>query len=239
MPLAVILVGGLGSRLRRVLPDLPKALAPVAGRPFLEWVLRFLRLQGIERVVLSTGHLGDQIEQFARRLRLDDLKVDCVREPVPLGTAGALLYALGEQGRIAGDVLVCNGDSLALGTLSPLVRALNEPATAAAVLGVQVPDAAHYGTLDTGVDGVLEGFSEKRGGTGLVNAGVYVLRRATFDRFPATTPLSLECDVFPTLVREGVRIKVVPCECSFLDIGRESTLREADSFVERHMEWFR
>jgi len=60
-----------------------------------------------------------------------------------------------------------------------------------------------------------------------------------FDRFPATTPLSLECDVFPTLVREGVRIKVVPCECSFLDIGRESTLREADSFVERHMEWFR
>jgi D-glycero-alpha-D-manno-heptose 1-phosphate guanylyltransferase len=239
MPLAVILAGGLGSRLRRVLPDLPKALAPVAGRPFLEWILRFLRLQGVERVVLSTGHLGDHVEQFARRLRLDDLEIYCVREPAPLGTAGALLYALAKRARVEGDVLVCNGDSLALGSLSPLVRTLHEPATAAAVLGVPVADAAHYGTLDTGANGVLQGFSEKRSGTGMVNAGVYVLRRATFDRFPTATPLSLEHDVFPSLVREGVRIKVVPCECPFLDIGRESTLPLADSFVEKHMEWFR
>lgn len=239
MPLTVILAGGLGSRVRRVLPDLPKALAQVAGRPFLEWVLRFLQLQGIERVVLSTGHLGDHIEQFAQRLRLDDLEISCVREPAPLGTAGALLYALAKQARFEGNVLVCNGDSLALGSLSPLVRTLHEPATEAAVLGVPVADAAHYGTLDTGIDGALQGFSEKRSGAGLVNAGVYILRRATFDRFPVATPLSLEHDVFPSLVREGIQIKVVPCEYPFLDIGRESTLPLADSFVEKHMEWFR
>jgi D-glycero-alpha-D-manno-heptose 1-phosphate guanylyltransferase len=237
-PLTVILAGGLGTRLRRVLPYLPKALAPVAGRPFLEWVLRFLHSQGVRRAVLSAGYLGNQIDEFSKRLHIPGFEITCVHEPAPLGTAGALIHALAKLEGVTGNVLVCNGDSLALGDLNPLTRALADPLTGAAVFAVPVAEALHYGTLDVDADGTLRGFSEKRPGAGLVNAGIYLLRRSTVTRFPNAAPLSFEYDVFPSLVGQGVRVKVVPCDCPFLDIGREVSLAQADSFVEEHMEWF-
>jgi len=92
---AVVLAGGQGTRLRRVLSDRPKPLAPVAGRPFLEWVLRYLRGQGVKRAVLSTGYLADQIRKFADELDLSGIEVSCVEEKEPLGTAGG-------QGRLRG-----------------------------------------------------------------------------------------------------------------------------------------
>jgi D-glycero-alpha-D-manno-heptose 1-phosphate guanylyltransferase len=237
-PLAVVLVGGLGKRIRHVLPDLPKPLAPVAGRPFLEWVLRFLHAQGIRRVVLSAGYMADKIDEFLRTLQIPELAVLCVHEPVPLGTAGALVYALKVLPDECGDVLICNGDSLALVRLDRLFAAFAEPATGVAIVGVQVPDSSRYGTLVTGQDGALVGFSEKRPGAGLVNAGVYLLRRSVLAGVTEGVPLSFEYDVFPSLLRLGVHVSVVPCDCPFLDIGSETTLSQADSFLLENMGWF-
>jgi D-glycero-alpha-D-manno-heptose 1-phosphate guanylyltransferase len=213
-------------------------LAPVAGRPFLEWVVRFLYAQGITRLVISTGYLGDRIDDFAKTLIMPGLELRCVREPAPLGTAGAVIHSLESLRTGTKNVLVCNGDSLALADLRPLLTALTQPGTDASLLAVRVADAAHYGTVRTDDDGTLQGFHEKRPGAGLANAGVYMLHAATVARFPDAVPLSFEYDVFPSLLEQGLKLKVVPCDCPFLDIGRESTLAKAETFVKANMEWF-
>jgi D-glycero-alpha-D-manno-heptose 1-phosphate guanylyltransferase len=106
------------------------------------------------------------------------------------------------------------------------------------MVAVRVPDAGRYGGLDLGDNQMLRGFSEKRPGVGLVNAGVYLLRDTTIARFPKGAPLSLEYDVFPALLAEGARIAVRPCDAPFLDIGTEASLGRADAFVREHMRWF-
>jgi NDP-sugar pyrophosphorylase family protein len=192
-----------------------------------------LRKQGVERAILSTGHYAEQIDRFASAVDIPGMTVLCVRESVPLGTAGGFLHALRDSGADDSDVLVCNGDSLVLVSLKPLF----EVAADVAVLGVEMADAARFGTLK--VKGtILEGFEEKRPGRGLINGGVYVFSRETIQRFPRRVPLSFEYDVFPSLLGEGVRIEVVPCDAPFLDIGTEETIAQADAFIRDNMRWF-
>ncbi len=238
IPMAVVLAGGLGTRIRTVLPHLPKSLAPVGGRPFLEWVLRYLRAQGVRRVALSTGYLADRINDFLKNLTIPDLDILCVPEPRPLGTAGALIHTLSTLHNFTDTVLVCNGDSLAMGDLTPLLRSLSDLGDGAAMLGIQVDDARHYGTLDVDSAGNLVRFAEKTPGAGLVNAGIYALRRRIIEELPDTIPLSFEYDVFPSLLNRGVPIRVTRSNAAFIDIGREESLAQADAFVERHREWF-
>ena len=234
-PLAVVLAGGQGARVRHLLPGLPKPLAPVAGRPFLEWLLRYLRRQGIERAVLSTGHHADKVAAFAAALSIPGLTVTCVREAEPLGTGGGFAHALAGSGDAKSDALVCNGDSLVLADLRPLFKAA--AAADAALLGVEVADASRFGTLRA-EQGLLRGFDEKRPGAGLINGGVYLFRRAALGRFPRRSPLSFEYDVFPSLLAFGARLAVVPCAAPFLDIGTEETLARADGFIRDNMSWF-
>lgn len=232
-PLAVILAGGAGTRIRHLLPGLPKPLAPVAGRPFLDWVIRYLHRQGVRSIVLSAGFLAEQLEAFAHTRA-----VACVREPQPLGTGGGFLHALAGSGREEREILACNGDSLVLTELGPLLQSLQDPAVDAALLGVHVADASRYGSLNLALDGSLLGFAEKRSGAGLVNAGVYLFRRSLIGRFPQKRPLSFEYDVFPSLLASGAKIRGVPCTGPFLDIGTEASLARADVFIREHMGWF-
>jgi D-glycero-alpha-D-manno-heptose 1-phosphate guanylyltransferase len=232
-PLVVILAGGGGTRIRHLLPDLPKPLAPVAGRPFLEWVIRYLRKQGLGQIVVSAGFLAAKLAHFASQQG-----VQCVAETKPLGTGGGFLHAFAAAGGAAGEVLACNGDSLVLAELAPLVAALEDVDLSGALLGVRVPDASRFGTLEVDAGGCLERFAEKHPGAGLVNGGVYLFRRATLAGFPAKRPLSFEYDVFPALLAQERKIKVVSCEAPFLDIGTEDTLGQAGAFIERNMAWF-
>lgn len=217
---AVVLAGGFGKRIQHVLPDLPKPLAPVNGKPFLEWVVRWLRHQGVQNIVISSGHMAEKTAAAAKAL-----DVDCVAEAEPLGTAGGFLNAI--AGRGDGAWLVCNGDSLALADLGPVFG------DTAAILGVRVPDASRFGSLDV-AGGRLKGFAEKKPGAGLINAGVYFFTGREISSFPAQRPLSFETEVFPRL--EGIR--VVETDAPFLDIGTEATLKMADRFISSNMERF-
>lgn len=236
--ISIVLAGGLGARIQHLLPDTPKPLAPVAGRPFVEWILRYLRGQGVRRAVLSTGHLADKMDAFVAALAIDGLEVSCAHEGAPLGTAGGFLNALAEAQDRTSNVLACNGDSLVLESLDPLFDALDDEGTDGALLAVRVADASRFGTVDIDARGLLRGFAEKCPGAGLVNGGVYLFRRACIDRFPAKRPLSFEYDVFPALLADGARIRVVCCEAPFLDIGTEESLAQAGAFVLRNKEWF-
>jgi D-glycero-alpha-D-manno-heptose 1-phosphate guanylyltransferase len=227
---AVVLAGGFGTRIRHLLADLPKPMAPVAEKPFVEWVVRYLKQQGISRIGLSTGYLGDTIEAHFQSKPVAGVETKCVRETDPLGTAGGFWQTAQGTGWSPKAWLVLNGDSLALADLKPLWNELGE-SDAGALLGLQMEDAARYGTLKVNGQKQLVSFEEKRPGAGLINAGVYLLRHELLAGFPAQRPLSFERDVFGGLLAAGKSLRVVEAECAFLDIGTPETLPQATEFV--------
>jgi D-glycero-alpha-D-manno-heptose 1-phosphate guanylyltransferase len=236
----VVLAGGLGTRLRQVVADVPKPMAPVGGKPFLCWQLAYLRKQGFEDIVLSVGHRAEVIEEYFTRHPLPVARLVCVREAGPLGTGGAFRHVVAAvRGAVPPDAwLVLNGDSLALTDMQPLVAALAAAETDGALLAVEVPDAARYGSLKTDATGYLLRFSEKHPGSGCINAGVYLLRDRLLDRFPQAPRLSFEADVFPALLAGGCRLRVVAVNAPFLDIGTPESWRQAEDFVSQNAAMF-
>ena len=235
---AVILAGGFGTRIQHLLPKLPKPMAPVAGRPFLEWVVRYLAGQGIRRVILSTGHLAETIERHFQQQPVQGVSARCVPETRPLGTAGGFLNAVHGAGETPCAWLVLNGDSLALAPLDGMFQCLADPGVDGAILGVPMPDASRYGTIAQNAAGDLVAFEEKRPGAGTINAGVYLFRASTLRWFPARTPLSFEKEAFPELLTRGARLKVCVTRAPFLDIGTPESLPLAEAFIREHAEYF-
>jgi NDP-sugar pyrophosphorylase family protein len=237
---AVVLAGGFGRRIQHLLPDLPKPMAPVNGRPFLEWVVRYLAAQKIRRVILSTGHLAETVTQYFQSQPVKNVCVNCVSESKPFGTAGGFLNAI--KGIKIKDIpaacLVLNGDSLALAHLGEMFQALDRPKTEGAILGVRVSDASRFGTILQNSNGDLYGFDEKKPGASIINAGVYLFSRNAVELFPIGTPLSFETDVFPALIKLGVKLKVCVTDAPFLDIGTPESLPLAEEFIRRNAGFF-
>ena len=235
---AVILAGGFGTRIKHLLGDLPKPMAPVNGRPFLEWVVRWLAAQNVRRVVLSTGFRAEVIADYFRPQPVPDVRVVCVPETTPLGTAGGFLNAVG-QSRIKSDAwFLVNGDTLAFANLADALRSLDDPATAGVIFGRELPDTSRYGSLVTDESGRLRCFAEKRPGQGVISTGVYLFRDSLLRQFPAKVPLSLEQVVFPALTTAGASLRVLRMNTPFLDIGTPDTLREADLFIRQNLARF-
>lgn len=228
----IILAGGFGTRLQGVLDGLPKPLAPVAGRPFVEWIVRHFAAYGFEDFVLSTGHLGDLIEEHFSYHPVPGVHVTCVREFTPLGTAGGARNAL-PRGGAGRPWLVVNGDSLAVTDPRPLLAPIINGTADATVLGLGMDDASRYGTLEFEADGTLSAFREKQPGAGFINAGVYAFTGRTLAALPDGVKQSFEYDVFPRLVADR-RVRVTPADAPFLDIGLPETLAAADAFVAAH-----
>lgn len=231
---AVVLAGGFGTRIKHLLGDLPKPMAPVNGRPFVEWVVRYLAAQGIRNVILSTGHLADTVEKHFAPQLVKNVRVTCVPETTPLGTAGGFLNATGSAKEKPAAWIVLNGDSLVVAPLGKFFATLDQPENEGAILGVPMADASRFGTISQNTDGDLTGFNEKKPGAGNINAGVYLFRDATLKKFPVQMPLSFELDVFPTLIRSGARLKTVLSEAPFLDIGTPESLPQAEGFIQKH-----
>lgn len=228
MPCAAILCGGLGTRLRPAVADRPKALANVAGRPFLAWLLDQLDRHGFSRVVLCTGHGAHQIEaEFGSRYK--GLSVEYSIEPAPLGTGGAIRNALPLLGSEL--TLIANGDSYLDANLEEFCREHAEAKAAASMLLTRVSDAGRFGSVDLDARGLVTGFREKAASAGpaWINAGIYLIRSELLDAIPPNTACSLERDVFPAWIKRGLR-GATTCG-RFIDIGTpESYAAAADFF---------
>ncbi len=211
---AVVLAGGLGTRLRAVVADVPKPMAPVAGRPFLEILLHSLARKKVRRVVLSVGHLGAQIRAHFRA-SFAGMDIDYAVEERPLGTGGAARLALQRCGH--DPVLLLNGDTY-LDFDADAVDAAWERLRMPVLVGCAVPDAARYGRLRI-EEGRLAGFMEKGApGPGVINAGCYLLRRGELDAFEPQQAFSLETAYLPQAVARGAFALVVTAG-AFIDIG--------------------
>jgi D-glycero-alpha-D-manno-heptose 1-phosphate guanylyltransferase len=235
---AVVLAGGLGTRIKSLYPDLPKPMIPVNGKPFVEWVLRYLFKQGVRRAIISSGYRAEVIEKYAAGQPVAGMQVDCVAEPEPLGTAGGFLHAASSVPKSPAGWLVLNGDSLLLADLGVPAQIMNEPTVQAVVTGIEVPDTSRYGKLRFDSNGQLLQFAEKEPGKGVVNAGVYFFKNTALLMFPAQRCLSFEKDVFPALLRKEACIKVYLASGAFLDIGTPESLAQADSFIRQNLTHF-
>lgn len=223
----VVLAGGFGTRLRSVLADRPKVLAEVNGRPFLGILLDQLAGAGVHRIVLCTGHMGEQV-----RSAIGDshrgIPVAYSHEDCPLGTGGAVRQAF--QNYPDDLFLVVNGDSHVSADLAAFRRVHVAGGRPGSLLLTWVDDCARFGTVETAEDGRIRRFAEKRGVAepGWINAGAYLLSRALLESMPAHAPLSIERDVFPCWLGRGLGSYRV--HARFIDIGTPESLANAASF---------
>ena len=231
---AVVLAGGAGTRVQHLLGDLPKPMAPVEGKPFLEWLVRYLARQGLKRVVISTGYRAGVVAAHFNQEPVSGVEISCIAETAPLGTAGGLLYAVHQSKLNPPAWLVLNGDTLCFADLAIASSRLSDSRVAGVIYAREAADASRYGSLVLNSDGCLAGFKEKQPGRGLVSTGIYLLRDSVLREFPSRTPLSLEHDVFPELTARRALLKVEPMNTPFLDIGTPESLPLAADFIRRN-----
>jgi D-glycero-D-manno-heptose 1,7-bisphosphate phosphatase len=222
-----ILAGGLATRLGSITRDVPKPVLEVGERPFLAWLMRELQRFGVEEFVILTGHLSDAVQRAVRDAAAGlpkPARLVFSHEPSPAGTAGALHHA---RRHLAERFLLCNGDSLFDTNLAALLAdgAADGPQTLVRLMLCAVPDASRYGVVAL-ADGRVTAFRERpvTGAAGVINAGIYAMRRAILEQCPPAG--SLERDVLPGLAACGA-VRGTVGAGFFVDIGMPADLQAA------------
>ncbi|HWJ89995.1 MAG TPA: HAD-IIIA family hydrolase [Flavisolibacter sp.] len=213
---AIILAGGMGTRLKGTVPDLPKAMAPVAGRPFLSFVIDSFRMAGVDRFIFSLGHQAASITDYlAQEYPTLDYKI--VKEEIPLGTGGAVRLAISEAQEE--NVVVANGDTLFKTDIEALYS-LHQSKRAECTLSLKpMSNFERYGVVEMDEDGRITNFREKQFyAKGLINGGLYVLDKKRFLRRPFPQSFSLEKDYLEKCFKEGTFFGSVQ-DGYFIDIG--------------------
>jgi len=189
---AIILAGGLGTRLRSVLPDLPKCMAPVNGQPFLSYIIDYYRQQGITKFIFSLGYKHAVITTWLKA-QYPALAIEWVIENEPLGTGGAIQLAV--EKATAKDVLILNGDTLFKADLAAMAAFHKRQAAACTLLLKPMQHFNRYGVVETEADGRIKSFQEKKQyEQGLINGGVYILNTGRFRQQRRPAVFSFEKD---------------------------------------------
>lgn len=229
---AIILAGGFGTRLQTVVNDVPKPMAPVAGKPFLDYIFLYLRHYGITHAVLSTGYLAHKVSDRYKQ-EFEGIRVSYAAEETPLGTGGGIRLAMEQCSTEA--ILVLNGDSFFDVDLNVYASQYKSLGPAGALALRKVENAARYGTISLGSNQRIAAFKEKDSieKPGLINGGVYLLNRRIFlENTPAAKAFSIEKDFFETKLAE-IELCGFEHEGYFIDIGiPEDYSRAQDDFKE-------
>lgn len=227
----MILAGGFGTRLQSALPNVPKALAPVGNLPFLYIQLKHWIDQGLKSFTFLLHHQADQIINFLLAERdglLNNCKVEWLIEPIPLGTGGAVAYAI-EQLQIRDGFLVTNADTWLGGGVGNVLQS-NAPNIGV----IWCDDASRYGRIIFDAKYIVTEFLEKKEQeSGWINSGLYHLHPTFFSKW-SSSPFSLELELFPELIREG-KLKAVNLAVSFFDIGVPNDYYKFCSFIQKKL----
>ena len=231
MPSAVILAGGLGTRLRSAVPDLPKPMAPISGRPFLECLLNYWISQGVSRFVLAVGYRHEAIVQYFGP-RYKGVEIEYAVEEGPLGTGGGFLAAAEKVGRREPFVLL-NGDTYfevdwnvlhayALDHDADWCLSLFRTSEKGRYMGIEVSPEGRITSLKSGMER----------GSRLANGGVYWVHPRVLSRAPSLgEKLSLEDDLFPDAFAAGRRLFGIEFTGTFLDIGVPEDYHRASTLL--------
>ena len=229
----VVLVGGLGTRLGALVADVPKPMLPVAGRPFLSWLLQEISRFGITDVLLLTGHLSEVVEAALPALAASlprPMNIAISREPVRAGTGGALHHA---RALLHDRFLLLNGDSFFDCPIGPALAAPEAPDVLGRLMLRQVPDASRYGVVALEA-GAVTAFRPRPepGQPGIINGGVYVLDRRILGHI--SPQCSLEQEVLPRLAEAGA-LRGTLADGWFIDIGIPVDLARAQHELPRRL----
>jgi mannose-1-phosphate guanylyltransferase len=235
---AIVLVGGEGTRLRPLTDDVPKPALTLVDRPFLAYMIEWLAAHGVTEAVLACGFLPDVLREALGEESHSGVRLTYVTEPDRRGTAGAIRFAADALGERLGDrFLALNGDVLADLDLTALLRADEERGARATIALHPVEDSAAYGLVGVDGDGDVTEFVEKTGEPvpGEVNAGAYVLERSVLDLIPPDREVSIEREVFPRLIGDG--LGALRLDGYWMDIGTpERYLRASWDILEGRVE---
>lgn len=214
---AIILAGGFGTRLQGVLSDLPKPMAPVHDRPFLSYLLDYLITYQYEHVVLSTGYLHEKIESFYGH-QYRNLKISYAQERTPLGTGGALRYALSKCQ--SDNVLVLNGDTLFKVDLFAFEAFFDAHVSLLSIVLREVEDVQRYGSVKVNGENRIVLFSEKgcNSGRGFINGGVYMVNKMLFTKYLHPEKFSFEKEIMERYYMEEKFFGMLS-KGYFIDIG--------------------
>lgn len=212
---AIILAGGFGTRLRHIVSDVPKPMAPIDGKPFLCYLLDSLERQRYKHIVLATGYMHEKVAEYFGN-RYSGMDISYARELSPLGTGGAIVNAL--QHCTEKRVTVLNGDTLFAVDHDSFLNSADSNGSRLSIVLRRVPDAGRYGAVETDPTGRIITFREKdpAAGAGLINGGVYRLHRSLLDAYPVGQQFSFEKEVMQPL-REP--FFAYTSEGYFIDIG--------------------
>lgn len=230
MPDAIILCGGAGSRLKSVIGDRPKAMAPIMGRPFLELLLLQLRRHNFRRVILGVGYQKDAIRDYFGT-RAFGVDLDYSEEEMPLGTGGALGNAAGlMQSETA---LVTNGDSYTDLDLSEFVAGHRNAGAHVSLVVAPNESRSDCGMVSVDASGRIERYAEREPvrEEGYINAGVYLVPRALLRRIPPRVPISVENQLLPQWLQEGIRMHAFISASECVDIGTPDRYYRAQSVL--------
>ena len=224
----MILAGGLGTRLRAAVADRPKVMATVLGRPFVTFLLDRLAIAGITNVVLCTGYRAAQLEQELGTA-YGPIRLFYSTEPTPLGTGGAL--ARGASLCRSEAILALNGDSYCDADLNQLLHTHMDKQARATIQLAHMPDTSRYGQVRVDIDGRVTAFEEKGASNapGWINAGIYCLSRSVLENVPPDKQVSIERDVFPSLIGHG--LFAASGRARLLDIGTPESYAQAEAFL--------
>jgi mannose-1-phosphate guanylyltransferase len=223
---ALVLAGGEGTRLRPLTYTTPKPVMPLAGRPFLSFMLDWLRSHGVDEVILSCGFMSDDVKRVLGDI-YDGMRLRYVVEEEPLGTAGPVRLALDED-VLEERLLVLNGDVLTDIDLSAELDQHERTGARVTLALYPVEDTASYGVVPTDAEDRVEAFLEKSEGetpTNRINAGAYVVERDVVEAIPAGRAVSFEREIFPELV--GAGLYGYAAEGYWIDIGTPDRYLEA------------
>lgn len=228
---AIVLAGGFGTRLRQVVPDLPKPMAPVAGRPFLAFLLEYLETQGIREVILSVGYRHEVIREFfGTQYRSIILRYSIETEP--LGTGGGLRQSL--ELAPASPLFVINGDTFLKMDYQDMMRAHEASAAAITLALRQVEDTSRYGAVEIQNDRIVRFIEKGDGGPGWINSGVYLLPADLFRPYDLPKVFSLEDDFLYPFI-EQLQPAAYCASDYFIDIGSPEEYQRAQEELPKQM----
>ena len=222
---AIILAGGLGTRLRSAVPDLPKCMAPVAGKPFLYHVIRYLLQEGVDHFIFSLGYKHEIIEAWLIR-NYPSLSYDLSVEEEPLGTGGAVQLAM--EKATVNDVLVLNGDTMFRIDTSKLLHFHHQQHATCTLALKPMKNFDRYGIVEINREGYIHSFKEKQYyDEGLINGGVYALNVKQFSLLGLPQKFSFEKDFLEKFCTSEKMLGLVE-DAYFIDIGIPEDLARAD-----------
>jgi D-glycero-alpha-D-manno-heptose 1-phosphate guanylyltransferase len=230
---AIILVGGKGTRLKSILTDRPKPMAIVAGKPFVEWIVLLLQRQGIQRIVMCTGHLSEVVEAYFADRHNFGVEITFSKDPFPLGTGGAIRHSLKQT--VSEHLLVLNGDSYRYFDCSKLLTLHRKKNARASMCLTQVEDCSRFGSVRIDENNMILEFVEKdqTSARGLVNSGIYLFEREIIERFPKDKKFSLEHELFPQLIGKGLYGFLFSGD--FIDIGTPESFVISEDFLKNEL----